>query len=45
MIMKSLHTAQVELQDDPEVTHGDLAMVFASGGIAQGVSCMLGKSC
>merc|ERR1719445_2610469 len=29
-------------KDDPEVTHGDLAMVFASGGIAQGVSCMLG---
>jgi len=29
-------------KEDPEVTHGDLAMVFASGGVAQGVSCMLG---
>lgn len=29
-------------KDDPEVTHGDMAMVFSSGGLAQGVSCMLG---
>jgi len=29
-------------KEDPEVTHGDLAMVFASGGIAQGISCMMG---
>ena len=30
-------------QDYPDITHGDLAMVFSSGGMAQGVSCFLGK--
>jgi len=29
-------------KDYPDITHGDLAMVFSSGGLAQGVSCMLG---
>ena len=30
------------LQYDSWVTHGDLAMVFSTGGLAQGVSFMLG---
>jgi len=29
-------------QAHPSITHGDLAMVFSSGGLAQGVSSMLG---
>ena len=31
------------IQKNPDITNGDLAMVFSTGGLAQGVSFMLGK--
>ena len=30
------------IQSNPELTHGDLAMIFSTGGLSQGVSYLLG---
>ena len=31
------------MQQDPTITHGDVAMVFSVGGMTQGVSMFLGN--
>ena len=34
----------LSLQSCPDLTHGDLAMIFSTGGLSQGVSYLLGES-
>ena len=35
----------MKLQSDEELTNGDVAMIFAHGGLAQGISFLIGIVC